>query len=396
MNSSEISYKKPLLETPFHKRTSEHCYSNDWYRWAGYQVAKEYSSTELEYTSMRNTAGVIDITPMHKYEIKGEDAKRFINKLITKDINKMRPKQVAYGIWCNEDGMVIDDGTIFCFTENHFRIFCAERNLNWFSDTSTGYKVTIEDISTSIAALAFQGPLSCKILNLLKVENIENLKPFHFDNYNIENYNVTISRTGFSGDLGYEIWCDPSQAIDVWDCLFKFNRDYKVLAAGMNALEMVRIEAGFIQPNVDFMSAEQALRPNRMRNPYELGLGWLVNLDKDYFTGKLALAKIKQQTLEKKLVGLDIEGDKPAVGSVLYDEQKKEIGIVTAALWSPTLKSNIALGYVSKDFMKIGSAVYAEIYHPEELEYKKIWAKCKVVKKQFFNPQRRYSIPADI
>jgi len=396
MSSSKISYKKPLLETPFHERTSEHCYSNDWYRWAGYKVAKEYSSTELEYTSMRNTAGVIDITPMHKYEIKGDDAKKFVNKLITKDISKIKPNQVSYGIWCNEDGMVIDDGTIFCFNENHFRIFCAERNLNWFSDTSTDFDVTIEDISQSIAALAFQGPLSCKILNLLKVESIENLKPFHFDKYDLENHNVTISRTGFSGDLGYEIWCDPSQAIEVWDSLFKFNRDYKVLAAGMNALDMVRIEAGFIQPNADFMSAEQALRPNRMRNPYELGLGWLVNFDKDYFTGKTALIKIKQKPLEKKLVGLDIEGDKPAFGSVIYDDLKNEIGIVTAAMWSPTLKSNIAIGYVNKDFMKIGSTVYAEIYHPEELEYKKIWANCKIVKKQFFNPQRRYNIPADI
>ena len=132
MNTSKISYKKPLLETPFHERTSEHCYANDWYRWAGYKVAKEYSSTELEYTSMRNTAGVIDITPMHKYEIKGKDAKKFINKLITKDITNIQSNQVAYGIWCNEDGMVIDDGTIFCLNENHYRIFCAERNLNWF------------------------------------------------------------------------------------------------------------------------------------------------------------------------------------------------------------------------------------------------------------------------
>ena len=396
MNTTKTSFKKPLLETPFHERTSEHCYSNDWYRWAGYKVAREYSSTELEYTSMRNTAGVIDITPMHKYDIKGEDAKKFINKLITKDISNIQSNQVAYGIWCNEDGMVIDDGTIFCFNENHFRIFCAERNLNWFSDTATGFNVSVEDISQSIAALAFQGPLSCKILSLLKVENIENLKPFHFDSYNLENHNVTISRTGFSADLGYEIWCDPSQAIEVWDSLFKFNKDYKVLAAGMNALEMVMIEAGFIQPNADFMSAEQALRPNRMRNPFELGLGWLVNLNKDYFTGKKALIKIKQKPLEKKLVGLDIEGDKPAIGSVLYDSQKKEIGIVTAAMWSPTLKSNIAIGYVNKDFMKIGSTVFAEIYHPEELEYKKIWANCKVVKKQFFNPQRRYSIPADL
>ena len=391
-----LSYKIPLLETPFHERTLEACYNNDWYRWAGYKIAKEYSSTELEYTSMRNTAGVIDITPMHKYDIKGIEARAFVNKLVTRDTSKIQPNQIMYIIWCNEDGNVIDDGTVFCLKEDHLRIMCAERNLNWFTDTATGFNVEIQDVTETIAALAFQGPLSCKILNLLNVTDIENLKPFQFQNFQINNSNVLISRTGFSGDLGYEIWCDPTDALNVWDSLFKFNRDYKVLPSGMNALDMVRIEAGFIQPNADFMSAEQALRPNRMRNPYELGLSWLVDLEKNYFNGKAALKKIKEKPLSKKLVGLDIEGDKPAIGSILYDRQKKEIGIVTAAMWSPTLKSNIAFGYVTKDYMKIGSTVFAEIYHPEELEYKKIWAKCKVVKKQFFNPQRRHKVPADI
>tara|TARA_Y100000590_G_scaffold47756_1_gene50619 strand:- start:118 stop:1308 length:1191 start_codon:yes stop_codon:yes gene_type:complete len=396
MTQSTISYKQPLLETPFHEKTNEKCYTHDWYRWGGYKAARQYTTAEFEYTAMRNTAGVIDISPMYKYSIKGLDAKKYINKLITRNINNIQPNQVVYGLWCNEDGFVVDDGTIFCFDENNFRIYCAERNLNWFKDTAIGYNVEIEDISTSIAALAFQGPLSCKILHLLNAKNIENLKPFTFNEFTINNQKITISRTGFSGDLGYELWCDPSQCHDVWDALFSFNKDYKILAAGLNALEMVRIEAGFIQVNADFMSAEQALRPNRMRTPYELGLGWIVDLNKDYFTGKNALIKQKKQGIEKKLIGLDIEGDKPAIGSVIYDESKKEIGIVTAAMWSPTLKSNIAFAYVNKDFMKIGSTVYAEIYHPEELEYKKIWANCKVVKKQFFNPQRRYSIPADI
>ena len=172
-----------------------------------------------------------------------------------------------------------------------------------------------------------------------------------------------ISRTGFSGDLGYELWMEPSIATQVWDDLFSFNHYYKILAAGMIALEMVRIEAGFIQVNVDFMAAEQALRPNRMRTPYELGLGWIVNLEKEYFTGKQALIRHKEKGPEKKLVGLDIEGDKPAVGSVIYDNSKKniakEIGIVTAAMWSPVLKSNIAIGFVNKEHYKLGSNVYA-------------------------------------
>ena len=391
-----LSFTKPHLETPFHKRTFEACYNNDWYRWAGYKIAREYSNTELEYTSMRNTAGVLDITPMHKYDIKGKDAIKFVDKLVTRDVTQIKPNQVMYIIWCNEDGNVIDDGTVFCFDTNHLRIFCAERNLNWFSDTAIGFDAEVNDVSDSIAALAFQGPLSCKILHLLNVKNIEHLKPFFFDSFDLNGSNVTISRTGFSGDLGYEIWCNPQEALNVWDSLFKFNRDYKVLPAGMNALEMVRIEAGFIQPNADFMSAEQALRPNRMRTPFELGMGWLVDLNKNYFTGKKSLINLKNKSLTKKLVGLDIQGDKPAIGSVLYDKNKKEIGIVTAGMWSPSLKSNIAFGYVDKDHMKIGSKVFAEIYHPEELEYKKIWAECLVVKKQFFNPPRRHKVPADI
>ena len=393
---NSFSFTKPLLETPFHERTYEACYNNDWYRWAGYKIAREYSNTELEYTAMRNTAGVLDITPMHKYDIKGRDAIKFVDKLVTRNVTEINSGQVMYIIWCNEDGNVIDDGTVFCFNSNHLRIFCAERNLNWFSDTAIGFNVEVEDVSDTIAALAFQGPLSCKILNLLNVNDIENLKPFYFDNFDLNGCKVTISRTGFSGDLGYEIWCKNEDAINVWDSLFTFNRDYKILPAGMNALDMVRIEAGFIQPNADFMSAEQALRPNRMRNPYELGMGWLVDLNKNYFTGKKNLVNLKKKTLTKKLVGLDIQGDKPAIGSVLYDKNKKEIGIVTAGMWSPSLKSNIAFGYVDKDHMKIGSKVFAEIYHPEELEYKKIWAECSVVKKQFFNPPRRHKVPAEI
>jgi len=394
MNQTNISYKQPLLETPFHEKTREKCYAHDWHRWAGYKVVKQYTASELEYTAIRNTAGVIDITPMHKYSVQGKDAKKFINKLITRNFDNVQSNQVVYALWCNEDGFLVDDGTIFCFDQNNFRICSGERNLNWFEDTAIGFDVTIEDISHSIAALAFQGPLSCKILHMLNANNIENLKPFCFDQFTINNQEITISRTGFSGDLGYELWCEPSQAYDVWDALFSFNKDYKILAAGLDALDMVRIEAGFIVVNADLIAAEHALRPNRMRTPYELGLAWMVNLDKEFFTGKEALIKQKNKGVEKKLIGLDVQGDKPAVGSVLYDDSKKEIGIVTTAMWSPTLKSNIAMGYVDKEFIKLGSKILAEIYHPEELEYRKIWAQCKVVKKQFITLERRNAVPA--
>ena len=195
MSQTNISYKQPLLETPFHEKTREKCYAHDWHRWAGYKVVKQYTAAELEYTAIRNTAGVIDITPMHKYSVQGKDAKKFINKLITRNFDNVQSNQVVYALWCNEDGFLVDDGTIFCFNENNFRICSGERNLNWFEDTAIGFDVTIEDISHSIAALAFQGPLSCKILHMLNANNIEKLKPFCFDQFTINNQQITISRT---------------------------------------------------------------------------------------------------------------------------------------------------------------------------------------------------------
>ena len=217
--------------------------------------------------------------------------------------------------------------------------------------------------------------------------------------YNINGYNVLISRTGFTGDLGYELWTDPQNAETMWDSVMEAGSLLKIRPFGMNALEMTRIEAGFIQTNTDFVAAEDALRPVRMRSPYEIGMGWLVHLNKkNYFVGKKALKKEKQSgTTERCLVGLDIDGDKPAHGSVIYNEKKEDIGIVTAALWSPTLKKNVALASLKRPYgIKIKDNIFAEIYHPEEIEYRKIWAKCKIVKRQFYSPERRNHVPADL
>ena len=196
-----LSFTKPLLETPFHKRTFEACYNNDWYRWAGYKIAREYSNTELEYTSMRNTAGVLDITPMHKYDIKGKDAIKFVDKLVTRDVTQIKPNQVMYIIWCNEDGNVIDDGTVFCFDKNHLRIFCAERNLNWFSDTAIGFDVEVKDVSDSIAALAF-GTESIKSVNKI---------------FGPGNAYVASAKKQVFGDVGIDLIAGPSEIVVVAD-----------------------------------------------------------------------------------------------------------------------------------------------------------------------------------
>lgn len=388
-----------LNKTPFHSRTSLASRTNKWSNWNGYTVPTEYSTTELEYTAARNGTSVMDLTPMCKYEIKGSDAHKYIDYLVTRDLSEMKDNTVAYIIWCNEDGKVIDDGTIFKHSSEHFMLCCAVKILNWLNDSAIGFNVTIKDVTDTIAALSIQGPTSCSTLKNYGADLLENMKPFEMKQYNINGYNVLISRTGFTGDLGYELWTDPQNAETMWDSVMEAGSLLKIRPFGMNALEMTRIEAGFIQTNTDFVAAEDALRPVRMRSPYEIGMGWLVHLNKkNYFVGKKALKKEKQSgTTERCLVGLDIDGDKPAHGSVIYNEKKEDIGIVTAALWSPTLKKNVALASLKRPYgIKIKDNIFAEIYHPEEIEYRKIWAKCKIVKRQFYSPERRNHVPADL
>ena len=388
-----------LKFTPFHNRTSRACRTNSWYRWSGYTVVAEYSTTELEYTATRNGTSVMDLTPMYKYEIKGERAKEFINYFVTRDLSEMKDNTVAYVIWCNEAGKVVDDGTVFCLNHNEFKICCAVKMQTWLKDSAEGFDLDINDVTDDIAALSVQGPTSCSVLKNYGATDLESLKPFESKDFTIDGYSVLISRTGFTGDLGYELWTNPENAEKMWDSLMESGKHLKIRPMGMHALEMVRIEAGFIQTGTDFVSTEHALRPVRMRSPYEIGMGWLVHLNKkDYFIGKRALKAEKENgTTERVLVGLDIEGDKPAHGAVIYNKKKEDVGIVTAALWSPTLKRNIAIASLMRPYgTKIKDDIFVEIYHPEELEYKKIWATCKVVKRQFYSPERRNMVPAEV
>ena len=388
-----------LKKTPFHSRTSLASRTNNWYTWNGFTVPTEYSTVELEYTAARNGTSVMDLTPMGKYEITGNDAHSFVDYLVTRDLSEMKDNTVAYIILCNEDGKVIDDGTIFKYSSQKFMLCCAVKIYNWLNDSAEGFNVNIEDVTDTIAALSLQGPTSCSTLKNYGANELENLAPFEMKEFTINGYKVLISRTGFTGDLGYELWTDPKNAEAAWDSIFEAGKLLKIRPFGMHALDMTRIEAGFIQTNTDFMAAEDALRPVRMRSPYEIGMGWLVHFKKkNYFVGKKALKKEKEKsTTERCLVGLDIDGDKPAHGSVIYNEKKEDIGIVTAALWSPTMKRNIALASLKRPYgIKIKENIFAEIYHPEEIEYRKIWAKCKVVKRQFYNPERRNKVPADL
>jgi len=387
-------YKTAVFKTPFHSRTAALCQTNEWHRWKDYTVADRYFDTELEYFAIRNSAAVFDLTPMTKHRISGPDALPFLDRLLTRDLTKLRPGRVAYCVWCDDAGQVIDDGTVFHLQENVYRLCSQERQLDWLHASALGFDVEIYEETHDVAGLALQGPTSCAVLKRLGLEDIELLKPFDLAHFPFEGGELMVSRTGFTGDLGYELWVDPTRAETLWDSLFEAGRLHGITPMGTHALDMARIEAGFIQCGVDFLPAHQTVRPGRSRSPYELGLGWLVNLQKPNFTGRRALLRERERGARFRLVRLNIEGNKPANDAFIYNWRKKAIGTVTSAMWSPTCKANIALASVEMPYGKLGDRLWAEIYYNRELKWKRVWARATVVKGTFFNLPRRNATPA--
>jgi len=274
----------------------------------------------------------------------------------------------------------------------------AERQIDWLLDSAIGFEVEISEVTEKIAALAVQGPTSCAVLKALGLCGIEGLKPFEIGHFLLDGIRIMASRTGFTGDLGYEIWMEPGDAGVIWDRLMQAGRTRGIRPIGSQALNMARIEAGFLSPNVDFVSAEHTIRLGRDRSPLELGLAWLVAFDKGHFTGRRALLAERQRGVARQLVGLDIEGNKPAANALLYLEKsgKREIGSVTSAMWSPTCKRNIALAMVDAPYFRIGTQMWAEIYLNRELVWDRRMARVTVVEKPFFAPaRRRVTPPAD-
>jgi aminomethyltransferase len=310
-------------------------------------------------------------------------------------VTKLKPDRVAYCVWCNDAGHLIDDGTIFRLGSSEYRICTAARQIDWLLDSATGFDVEIGEITEEIAALAVQGPTSCAVLKTVGLQGVETLKPFEIGYFTLGSHPITLSRTGFTGDLGYELWMQPEGAEAVWDALMAAGRSRGIRAIGSQALNVARIEAGFLLPNVDFVSAEHTIRTGRDRSPLELGLGWLVDFDKGHFTGRRALLTEKRRGPRRQLVGLDIAGNKPAHNSLLYTDAsgKREIGSVTSAIWSPTCKRNIALAIVDAPHFQIGSTVWAEIYLNRELVWERRMSRAQIVERPFFAPDRRRATP---
>lgn len=396
-----------LKLSPFFERTSKLNESQEWRRWAGYLAATSYELThENEYFAIRTKAALLDISPLKKYIVEGPDAQNLLDRLVTRNIAICKVGQVMYTPWCDEEGKVIDDGTVQRLSENKFRITSAEPNLEWIESNSTGMDVMIKDDSYSTAALALQGPNSRAILNAVSSKSLDSLKFFWMIDTTFENIPVTISRTGYTGDLGYEIWMNPNDALSVWDILIDKGKTFGITPTGLHALDIARVEAGLILLDVDYISTRHALIESRKSSPYELGLGWAVKLKKKNFIGKARLLEEFENSSEWSFVGIEIEwtgfekhyraaGLAPGLPSTawrtstpLYNNNE-QVGYATSGTWSPLLKRYIALAHVKSKYAKEGSELMFEL----KVEHFRKLTKATVVKTPFYDPERKRSCP---
>lgn len=400
------------IPTPFHSRTSALCKSHEWREWSGYLGVVSYEPThDHEYFAVRNSAGLIDVTPLFKYEITGPDAARLVDRIITRDVSKCKTGQVLYTPWCDEAGKMLDDGTVQRFGENHFLITSATLNLRWFQDCGFGMEVSVEDISENLAALALQGPNSREILKQVVSgtdTDLDTLRFFHLTQGKVDGFPITVTRTGYTGDLGYELWIDPKHAGRLWDVLMAAGRGYGITPFGLAALDMVRIEAGLLLIDIDYISSKFALIEARKSSPFEAGLGWAVKFGENDFVGRKTLAAEKDQGSKWSLVGFVADWDKikklfeavglaPQVGggasrlAVPIYKNGKQIGQATSTTFSPLLKKYIGLATVYSDYSEPGTKLQLEF----TVEFVRHRVEAIVTQTPFFNPERKRSIVED-
>jgi aminomethyltransferase len=392
-----------LRTTPFHPRTARLAEGESWRRWAGHLVASSYELThEREYHAIRNSAALLDVSPLYKYHVRGPDAARLLDRIVTRDVRAAEPCQVLYTPWCDARGKMLDDGTVSRLEEDLFRLTAADPNLRWLEENARGMRVSIADVSEQIAALALQGPLARAILERATESDLSSLRFFRLRHTTIRGAPITITRTGYTGDLGYELWMDARDALPVWDALIESGTPYGIVPAGMLALDVARIEAGLLLIEVDYISARHALIDQQTSTPYELSLGWTVRLDKPAFNGKRALVAEKWRGPAWRFVGIEVEweslerlyadiGLAPRLPSQawrtsvpLYDEER-QVGYATSGCWSPLLKRYIALAHVERDYADAGTALEMEV----TVEHRRKRAKACVRKLPFFEPERK-------
>jgi len=392
--------------TPFHSRTDALCESKNWIEWSGYLSAQTYEMDHIhEYNAIRLGAGLFDVSPLFKYFIRGRDAVALMNRVITRDASKCRVGQILYTAWCDDEGKIIDDGTVARMGEDLFRMTAATPSLCWLQDNAFGMDVEIEEVTDSYGALALQGPTSRDLLQQLTDADLGDLKYFRMVDTKLAGIPVNISRNGYTGDLGYEIFAEPDHCERIWDALIESGVSYKLMPAGMVALDMVRIEAGMLLLDADFHSASTAMFEVEKTSPYELGLGWMINDKKEYFVGQSALRREKARGPATCTVGLEIDvldlekvfaqNSMPlqlpykswvdAIPVYSDSDQRDHIGRATSGTWSPVMKKYAVIGRVKPEFAKIGTRVYVE----QTVEARRYAVSATVVKMPFFDPPRK-------
>lgn len=392
------------IPSPFFPRTSKLCESMHWKDWSGYYAVCSYASChEREYFALRHAAGVIDVSPLLKYEIRGRDAGAFLAYLTVRDLRKLKAGRVTYLCWCDSDGKVVDEGTVTRLEEDAYRLTSNGPMLGWLQQHALGFEVTIEDSSDRLGVLALQGPFSREILSRAVERDLAGLRYFGWEKASIAGVEVMVSRTGYTGDLGFEIWVDREQALPVWDALMAEGRSRRLLPVGLDAMDVTRIEAGFILNGVDYFGSLHCLIESRKSTPREIGMGWCVKPEREPFLGQAALLQEKEQGSTWALVGLEYDWDEfeklfdqvglpPQLPSggwrsavPVYDERGGMIGQATSGAWSPLLKKNLALATVPAAMAPVGTALQIEV--SVEYERKKVTA--RVVDKPFFDPERK-------
>jgi len=394
-----------LKTTPFHSRTAPLVQGQAWRRWAGHAVASAYELVhDREYAAIRNSAALLDVSPLYKYLISGPDASRLLDRMVTRDITKCRIGQVVYTTWCDRHGKVIDDGTISRLGDALYRMTSAEPNLRWLTLNGAGMDVQIEEISSRLGALALQGPLSRDILQQVSPADCSSLRYFRLVETTIRGVPVTVSRTGYTGDLGYEIWVDADRAVTVWDALIEAGTPYGITPAGIWAIDMARIEAGLIMLDVDYHSSHHALIEAQKSSPLELGLEWTVPEEKGPYNGRSMLRAERARGPAWRFMGLAVDWVSleglyaraslpPQLPTAAWRTSAPvyrdggQIGYASSGCWSPLLKQYLALAHLRAPHFAPGTNVRMEV----TVEHQRLQAEARVVELPFFNPERKRS-----
>ena len=400
MNQAPYDLYK-LKRTPFHERVAARCLPQNWRRWAGHITVGSYDlGLDREYWAIRDAAALIDVSPLMKYLIEGPDARRLLDRIIPRDMAKLAIGQVYYTGWCDDDGKMLDDGTVTRLGEQSCRLTSAEPSLRWLHMNAVGMDVAITEITERLGALSLQGPKSRAVLNRCCDAPLDGLKFFRMGRYRLAGREVTISRTGYTGDLGYEIWMDVADALPVWDALLEAGADYGLVPCGILAMDMARVEAGLFMLDVDYTAANHAWIAGQKSSPYEMGLGWTVALDKPgYFVGRRALEREHREGSAWKLAGLEVDwtglervfgaaGLPPQIpatavrGSLPVRRDGRQVGYASTSTWSPVLKKYIALVHLERPHYEPGTRVEVEI----TVEHHRRYAPATVVPLPFYDP----------